>query len=77
MTKAQMIETLVTDAVEKWNTVVFYDNLLGEENKKVKAYSREWSQAFTMLEDMGLMDQYFDKLRELKNERLAKAEGQA
>jgi len=77
MTKEQMIETLVTDAVEKWNTVVFYDNLLGEENKKVKAYSREWSQAFTMLEDMGLMDQYFDKLRELKNERLAKAEGQA
>lgn len=66
MTKADMIETLITDAVEKQATMKLYQEVLGKDKPATKIVEGEWSAMYNIIKRFNLIDQYIEKKIEQK-----------
>ena len=68
MTKTEMIETIVNDAVRKSQCVEKMCELFGTDSQDAKEARHDWSLALNLVIELKLLDTYITKLRELDKE---------
>ena len=61
MTKAEMIETIVRDAIKKYKATEKMESIFGEDSQEAKRCRHEWNQAISMVFKLKLEDIYLEK----------------
>jgi hypothetical protein len=67
MTKADMIETIVCDALKKYKRTEQAESIFGEDSQEAKGYRHDWNQAINMVFKLKLEDIYLERYDESAN----------
>ena len=73
MTKADMIETLVTETLEKREAMKLYEKAFGNDSRTTQHASSEWATMYDMICKLGLEKQYIWQVQQMIEARIAEA----